>query len=112
MEDDKAVEEGNGQREGAEGTDLGKGEGIILKIILLGSMCVCVCVCAQTVQKNVGWKIMDRKCVMEGQILSLAVLPRSKQVCVARSKQNRVSKSFIYQLMHNRVALKEYYNLH
>jgi hypothetical protein len=44
MEDDKAVEESNEEKEGVEGTDLGKGEGIILKIVLLGSLCVCVCV--------------------------------------------------------------------
>jgi hypothetical protein len=38
------------QKEGGEGTDLGKGEGMILKNILQGSVCVCVpaCVCTDS----------------------------------------------------------------
>jgi len=37
--------------------------------------------CAQTVQQNVGRKIMDYNCVMEGQILSFAVLPNGQIAC-------------------------------
>ena len=50
----KTVEEGNKQKEGAEGTDFGKGEGIILKNILLGSVCVCVRACVHRQLKKCG----------------------------------------------------------